>query len=54
MAFGAITLGMAFCTSWEQLVVCRALLGIFEAGFFPVRQELFLNFLSVFNDFISF
>ena len=27
--------GMAFAKSWESLVVCRALLGIAEAGFFP-------------------
>lgn len=29
--------GMAFVNNWEQLAVCRALLGILEAGFFPVR-----------------
>lgn len=35
LAFGVITIGMAFVKTWEQLAVCRVLLGVFEAGFFP-------------------
>ncbi|GAA5940725.1 hypothetical protein JCM3775_004880 [Rhodotorula graminis] len=35
IAWGAVMLGMAFITNWEQLAVCRTLLGFFEAGFFP-------------------
>lgn len=27
--------GMAFVKTWEQLAVCRIILGVFEAGFFP-------------------
>jgi MFS family permease len=26
---------MGFVTSWGYLVLCRVLLGVFEAGFFP-------------------
>ncbi|KAF5313401.1 hypothetical protein D9611_008574 [Ephemerocybe angulata] len=33
--WGAAQLGMGFVTNWGQLCVCRVLLGIFEAGFFP-------------------
>lgn len=32
LAFGAIMTGMAYVTSWEQLAVCRVLLGVAEAG----------------------
>ncbi|ETI23078.1 hypothetical protein G647_04874 [Cladophialophora carrionii CBS 160.54] len=34
-AWGLCVLGMGFVHSWEALTVCRALLGIFEAGLFP-------------------
>merc|ERR1711881_586993 len=33
--WGAVMIGMAFLKTWEQLAVCRALLGLLEAGFFP-------------------
>jgi MFS family permease len=33
--WGATIIGMGFSTDWTHLVVCRILLGIFEAGFFP-------------------
>lgn len=32
VAWGAIMTGMGWLTDWKQLVVCRALLGLFEAG----------------------
>merc|ERR1712072_625565 len=35
IAWGAVMLGMAFITNWQQLAACRTLLGFFEAGFFP-------------------
>jgi MFS family permease len=35
MGFGIVMIGMTFVKTWEQLVVLRALLGLFEAGFFP-------------------
>lgn len=33
--FGVIMIGMAFVTQWWQLAICRVLLGLLEAGFFP-------------------
>lgn len=33
--WGGVMLGMAFLTNWHQLLVCRVLLGVLEAGFFP-------------------
>ncbi|GAA5825360.1 hypothetical protein JCM11251_006950 [Rhodosporidiobolus azoricus] len=35
IAWGAVMLGMGWLKTWEQLAVCRVLLGIAEAGFFP-------------------
>ncbi|TFK29438.1 high-affinity nicotinic acid transporter [Coprinopsis marcescibilis] len=35
VGWGAAQLGMGFVTSWGALCVCRVILGIFEAGFFP-------------------
>ncbi|ESK97355.1 high-affinity nicotinic acid transporter [Moniliophthora roreri MCA 2997] len=35
VAWGAVSLSMAFVPSWEYLTFCRVLLGAFEAGFFP-------------------
>lgn len=35
IVWGAIVLAMGFVHSWITLTVCRALLGIFEAGLFP-------------------
>ncbi|KAL4940432.1 hypothetical protein BDV06DRAFT_230316 [Aspergillus oleicola] len=35
VSFGAILIGMGFTYSWETMAVCRALLGIMEAGFLP-------------------
>ncbi|GAA5872766.1 hypothetical protein JCM8547_006336 [Rhodosporidiobolus lusitaniae] len=35
IAWGAVMLGMGWLKTWEQLAVCRVLLGFFEAGFFP-------------------
>ncbi|KAF4569448.1 hypothetical protein EYR40_008424 [Pleurotus pulmonarius] len=33
--WGIVMIGMAFVTTWWELVICRSLLGILEAGFFP-------------------
>ncbi|ORY76877.1 major facilitator superfamily domain-containing protein [Leucosporidium creatinivorum] len=33
--WGAVMLGMGFIKTWEQLAVCRVLLGLLESGFFP-------------------
>ncbi|KAF9047427.1 major facilitator superfamily domain-containing protein [Panaeolus papilionaceus] len=35
LAWGAVQLGMGFVHSWGWLVLCRALLGVFEASYFP-------------------
>ncbi|KAK0437695.1 major facilitator superfamily domain-containing protein [Armillaria borealis] len=35
LAWGAVQLGMGFVPTWGYLVLCRTLLGVFEAGFFP-------------------
>ncbi|KAF9451529.1 MFS general substrate transporter [Macrolepiota fuliginosa MF-IS2] len=35
VSWGAVQLAMGFVPSWKHLVLCRALLGAFEAGFFP-------------------
>ena len=32
---GCAKLNSSLQTSWEQLVVCRTLLGLLESGFFP-------------------
>ena len=35
LSWGAVMVGQGFVRSWQTLTVCRALLGFFEAGFFP-------------------
>ncbi|RXW19666.1 hypothetical protein EST38_g6179 [Candolleomyces aberdarensis] len=35
VGWGAAQLGMGFVPNWGLLSLCRALLGVFEAGFFP-------------------
>ncbi|KAJ7169057.1 major facilitator superfamily domain-containing protein [Mycena crocata] len=35
IGWGAVQLGMGFVTTWGQLTLCRVLLGLFEASFFP-------------------
>ncbi|KAL8287131.1 hypothetical protein RQP46_003583 [Phenoliferia psychrophenolica] len=35
IAWGAVMTGMGFVTDWRQLLALRAVLGMFEAGFFP-------------------
>ncbi|KAL0955861.1 hypothetical protein HGRIS_002063 [Hohenbuehelia grisea] len=34
-AWGAVQLGMGFVPTWGYLILCRVLLGLFEAAFFP-------------------
>lgn len=34
-AWGLVIFGAGFAKKWEDVVVCRLLLGLFEAGFFP-------------------
>lgn len=35
IAWGAVTIGMGFTTHWTQLLGCRIILGVLEAGYFP-------------------
>lgn len=35
MLWGAVMIGMGFVKKYHQLVALRAVLGVFEAGFFP-------------------
>jgi MFS family permease len=35
VCWGTTIVGMGFATNWTHLIVCRTLLGVFEAGFFP-------------------
>ncbi|KAF8894002.1 major facilitator superfamily domain-containing protein [Infundibulicybe gibba] len=35
VGWGTVQLGMGFVENWGQLAICRVLLGVFEAGFFP-------------------
>jgi MFS family permease len=35
VSFGSILIGMAFAPNWGIMALCRALLGILEAGFLP-------------------
>jgi MFS family permease len=52
-------IGMGFLKDWRLLVVCRAILGFFEAGFFPgsvyivsswyVRYEVQKRYVSQFS-----
>ncbi|KAF2747975.1 MFS general substrate transporter [Sporormia fimetaria CBS 119925] len=34
-SWGIVILGAGFAKQWWEIVICRALLGLFEAGFFP-------------------
>jgi MFS family permease len=34
-AWGFISIGMGFVPTWGWLALCRVLLGILEAGYFP-------------------
>ena len=35
LLWGAVTIGMGFVKSWDQMAALRVILGILEAGFFP-------------------
>lgn len=35
VGFGAVLIGMGFTKSWGMMALCRALLGVLEAGFLP-------------------
>lgn len=35
LSWGVIMLGMGWANDWRVIVVCRALVGVFEAGFLP-------------------
>jgi len=35
VCWGVVSIGMGFTTKWDQLLGCRVLLGILEAGYYP-------------------
>jgi MFS family permease len=47
VAWGIVMLGMGWVTKWWQLVICRALLGMLEAGFFPACELFSLYFVQL-------
>jgi MFS family permease len=40
VSWGLVMLGMGFAKDWRVIVVCRMLIGIFEAGFLPCCMYL--------------
>jgi MFS family permease len=38
ISWGAVMIGMGFANDWAALAACRVILGLFEAGFFPVSS----------------
>jgi MFS family permease len=40
VSWGAVMLGMGFVNDWRVIVVCRMLIGVFEAGFLPCCMYL--------------
>lgn len=39
-SWGIVMLGMGFANDWRVIVVCRMLIGVFEAGFLPCCMYL--------------
>jgi sugar phosphate permease len=39
IAWGAVMIGMGFTHNWAALAACRVILGLLEAGFFPVSER---------------
>ena len=39
IAWGAVMIGMGFTKSWAAMATCRVILGLLEAGFFPVSED---------------
>lgn len=44
-AWGLVTLGIGLLSNWVGLAICRAVLGIFEAGFYP-GYDVRINLLN--------
>lgn len=40
LCWGVVMLGMGFANDWRVIVVCRMLIGVFEAGFLPCCMYL--------------
>jgi MFS family permease len=38
VAWGAVSIGLGFTNTWTAALGCRILLGVLEAGFYPVSQ----------------
>jgi MFS family permease len=39
VAWGAVMIGMGFTKDWAAMAACRVILGLLEAGFFPVSDD---------------
>ncbi|KAJ4293575.1 hypothetical protein N0V90_008858 [Kalmusia sp. IMI 367209] len=44
VSWGAVMLGMGFINDWRYIVVCRMLIGVFEAGYLPCCWFLVIDF----------
>lgn len=40
LSWGVVMLGMGWANDWRVIVVCRMLIGVFEAGFLPCCMYL--------------
>ncbi|KAF2998140.1 hypothetical protein E8E13_001601 [Curvularia kusanoi] len=49
MSWGLATFGAGFAKKWTDIVICRLLLGLFEAGFFPGSVYLISCFYTRFE-----
>ena len=49
MSWGLVTFGAGFAKKWTDIVVCRLLLGLFAAGFFPGSVYLISCFYTRFE-----
>lgn len=39
VGFGSVLIGMGFVKHWGMMALCRALLGVLEAGFLPGNKS---------------
>lgn len=41
--WGCVSIGMGFSKEWTQLLGCRVILGVLEAGYYPVKSQEHLS-----------
>ena len=49
VSWGAVMLGMGFVNDWRYIVVCRMLIGVFEAGYLPCCMFLLATWYQRFE-----